>query len=138
MPRDPGPSSNHAFAVLVILAAIFFLTYEGLQPPAPKAADAPKTEFSATRAREILNRLVGDGVPHPTGSAQNDVVRGRVLDEFTNAGYQPTVQSGFACDELGDCGSVQNILARLDGTQARSRGPACCALRFRARRSRGV
>ena len=121
MPRDPGPSSNHAFAVLVILAAIFFLTYEGLQPPAPKAADAPKTEFSATRAREILNRLVGDGVPHPTGSAQNDVVRSRVLDEFTNAGYQPTVQSGFACDELGDCGSVQNILARLDGTKP---GPA--------------
>ena len=121
MPRDPGPTSNHAFAVLVILAAIFFLSYEGLQPPAPKAADAPKTEFSATRAREILNRLVGDGVPHPTGSAQNDVVRGRVLDEFTNAGYQPTVQTGFACDELGDCGSVQNILARLEGSKP---GPA--------------
>jgi hypothetical protein len=92
-----------------------------LQPPPPKAADAAKTEFSATRAREILNRLVGDGVPHPTGSAQNDVVRGRVLDEFTSAGYQPTVQTGFACDELGDCGSVQNILARLEGTKP---GPA--------------
>jgi len=121
LPRDPGPSSNHAFAVLVILAAIFFLSFEGLQPPAPKAADAAKSEFSATRAREILNRLVGDGVPHPTGSAQNDVVRGRVLDEFTNAGYQPTVQTGFACDELGDCGSVQNILARLEGSKP---GPA--------------
>ena len=121
MPRDPGPSSNHAFAVLVTLAAIFFLSFEGLQPPAPKAADAAKSEFSATRAREILNRLVGDGVPHPTGSAQNDVVRGRVLDEFTNAGYQPTVQTGFACDELGDCGSVQNILARLEGSKP---GPA--------------
>jgi Peptidase family M28 len=121
LPRDPGPSSNHAFAVLVILVAIFFLSFEGLQPPAPKAADAAKSEFSATRAREILNRLVGDGVPHPTGSAQNDVVRGRVLDEFTNAGYQPTVQTGFACDELGDCGSVQNIVARLEGSTP---GPA--------------
>ncbi len=121
MPRDPGPSSNHAFAVLVTLAAIFFLSFEGLQPPAPKAADAAKSEFSAARAREILNRLVGDGVPHPTGSAQNDVVRGRVLDEFTSAGYQPTVQTGFACDELGDCGSVQNILARLEGSKP---GPA--------------
>jgi Peptidase family M28 len=121
LPQDPGPTSNHAFSVLVILAAIFFLTFEGLRPPAPKPASVPATEFSATRAREILNRLVGDGVPHPTGSAQNDVVRGRVLDEFSDAGYLPTVQNGFACDEQGDCGSVRNVLARLEGSEA---GPA--------------
>ncbi len=122
MPQDPGPTSNHAFAVLLILAAIFFLSFEGLRPPSPKPASAPSTEFSAARAREILNRLVGDGVPHPTGSVQNDVVRGRVLDEFSNAGYLPTVQTGFACDEQGDCGTVQNVLARLDGTEPA--GPA--------------
>jgi hypothetical protein len=121
LPQDPGPTSNHAFAVLVILAAIFFLSFEGLRPPAPKPAGVPTTEFSAARAREILNRLVGDGVPHPTGSAQNDVVRGRVLDEFSNAGYSPTVQTGFACDEQGDCGTVQNVLGRLDGAEP---GPA--------------
>jgi hypothetical protein len=117
LPQDPGPTSNHAFAVLLILAAIFFLSFEGLRPPSPKPASAPSAEFSATRAREILNRLLGDGVPHPTGSAQNEVVRGRILDEFSNAGYLPAVQSGFACDELGDCGTVQNVLARLDGTE---------------------
>jgi hypothetical protein len=121
LPQDPGPTSNHAFAVLVVLAAIFFLSFEGLRPPAPKPASVPASEFSATRAREVLNRLVGDGVPHPTGSAQNEVVRGRVLDEFSAAGYLPTVQSGFACDEQGDCGSVQNVLARLQGSEA---GPA--------------
>lgn len=121
MPRDPRPTSNHAFVVLVILAAIFFLSFEGLRPPAPKPATVPGTEFSSVRAREILNRLVGDGVPHPTGSAQNDVVRGRVLDELSSAGYSPTVQAGFACDEQGDCGTVQNVLARLDGTEP---GPA--------------
>ena len=121
MPRELGPTSNHAFAVLVILAAILFLSFEGLRPPIPKPASVPATEFSAARAREILNRLVGDGVPHPTGSAQNDVVRGRVLDELSSAGYTPTVQTGFACDEQGDCGTVQNVLARLDGTES---GPA--------------
>ena len=121
MPQDSGSTSNHAFAVLVILAAIFFLSFEGLRPPAPKPATVPATEFSSARAREILNRLVGDGVPHPTGSAQNDVVRGRVLDELSTAGYSPTVQTGFACDEQGDCGTVQNVLARLDGTEP---GPA--------------
>ena len=117
MPRDPGPNSNHAFAVFVILAAIFFLSFEGLRPPTPEPASVPAAEFSAARAREILNRLVGDGVPHPTGSAQNDVVRGRVLDELSSAGYSPTVQTGFACDEQGDCGTVQNVLARLDGAE---------------------
>jgi hypothetical protein len=121
LPQDPGPASNHAFAVLLILAAIFLLSFEGLRPPAPKPASAPATEFSAVRAREILNRLVGDGVPHPTGGAQNDVVRGRVLDEFSSSGYSPTVQTGFACDEQGDCGTVQNVLARLDGSEP---GPA--------------
>ena len=117
MPQDPGPTSNHAFAVLIILAAIFFLSFEGLRPPSPKPASALFTEFSGARAREILNRLVGDGVPHPTGSAQNDVVRGRVLDEFSNEGYLPAVQTGFACDEQGDCGTVQNVLARLEGSE---------------------
>jgi len=121
LPQDPGPTSNHAFAVLVILAAIFFLSFEGLRPPAPRPASLPAAEFSAARAREILNRLVGDGVPHPAGSPQNDVVRGRVLDEFSNAGYLPTVQTGFACDEQGDCGTVQNVLARLEGSEP---GPA--------------
>lgn len=121
MPQDPGPTSNHAFAALVVLAIIFFLSFEGLRPPAPRPASVPASEFSAARAREILNHLVGDGVPHPMGSAQNDVVRGRVLDEFASAGYLPTVQTGFACDEQGDCGSVQNVLARLDGSEP---GPA--------------
>jgi Peptidase family M28 len=117
LPQDSGPTSNHAFAVLLILAIIFVLSFEGLRPPAPKPATVPATEFSSARAREILNRLVGDGVPHPTGSAQNDVVRTRVLDELSSAGYSPTVQTGFACDEQGDCGTVQNVLARLDGTE---------------------
>jgi len=121
LPQDPGPTSNHAFAALVVLAIIFFLSFEGLRPPAPRPASVPASEFSAARAREILNHLVGDGVPHPMGSAQNDVVRGRVLDEFASAGYLPTVQTGFACDEQGDCGSVQNVLARLDGSEP---GPA--------------
>jgi len=121
LPQNSGPSPNHTFAVLLVLAAILFLSVEGLQPPAPKPANAPATDFSAARAREILNRLIGDGVPHPIGSAQNDVVRLRVLDEFSNAGYVPTLQTGFACDELGDCGTVQNVLARLDGSQP---GPA--------------
>jgi Peptidase family M28 len=101
----------------VILIAIFFLAVASRRPPEPKQATVPATEFSAGRARAVLRRLVGDGVPHPAGSAANDIVRDRVLAEFSTLGYQPQVQTGFACDEYGTCATAKNILARLEGTE---------------------
>lgn len=118
MPED-NPAKTDGFGriafTLLILALILLLSYESLRPPVPKPASAPAQEFSAERARAVLNRLVGDGVPHPTGSAHDDVVRGRVMDEFTRIGYEPQLQTGFACDEYGDCATVKNAIARLDG-----------------------
>jgi hypothetical protein len=113
-PVKNDSSGRPAFTFL-LLALILLLSYEGLRPPAPKSTSSPAQEFSAERAREVLQRLVGDGVPHPTGSAHNDVVRGRVMDEFTRVGYEPQIQTGFACDEYGDCATVKNVVARLDG-----------------------
>lgn len=113
--QDATQSSGSILSAIAILALILFLSVEGLRPPAPKPITANATEFSGERAREILYRLAGDGIPHPTGSPQNDVVRGRVMDEFSKLGYQPAVQQGFACDEYGDCATVDNVVARLDG-----------------------
>ena len=117
MQQDATQSSGSILSAIVILALILFLSLEGLRPPAPQPITASPTEFSAERAREILYRLVGDGIPHPTGSPQNDVVRGRVMDEFSKLGYQPAVQQGFGCDEYGDCATVKNVVARLDGSE---------------------
>jgi hypothetical protein len=64
---------------------------------------------------------VGDGVPHPTGSAANEAIRVRIVDELAKLGYQPGVQTAFACSEYGTCARVKNVLARLNGTEA---GPA--------------
>jgi Peptidase family M28 len=111
----PGP--RRILPAAAILIAIFFLSVASRRPPGPKPASAPATEFSAIRAREVLYRLVGDGVPHPAGSAANDVVRGRVLEELSKLGYQPQVQIGFSCAEYGTCATAKNILARLDGTE---------------------
>lgn len=104
---------------LLILALILLLSYESLRPPLPQSASAPTQEFSAERARAVLNRLVGDGVPHPIGGAHDEVVCGRVMDEFTRIGYKPQLQTGFACDEYGDCATVKNVIARLDGAEGR-------------------
>jgi hypothetical protein len=119
--QNATQSSGSIVSALAILALILFLTIEGLQPPAPKPVDADPKQFSAGRASLILNRLVGDGIPHPTGSPQNDIVRARVLKEFSQAGYEPSVQEGFACDDEGDCATVKNVLARLEGSE---NGPA--------------
>jgi hypothetical protein len=100
-----------------VLAAVFLLSIWGLRPPTPKSPDAPATEFSAGRARAVLNKLVGDGVPHPSGSPANDAVRARVVAELTQLGYAPEIQTGFACDESGTCATAKNVIARLDGTE---------------------
>src|SRR6202521_2111357 len=114
-----GESARGARRILLavaVLAAVFLVSLWGLRPPAPKPADAPAAEFSAGRARVGLNRLVGDGVPHPSGSAANDAVGSRIFSELEHLGYKPEVQTGFACDEYGSCGTAKNVVARLEGT----------------------
>ncbi|MBZ5694153.1 MAG: M20/M25/M40 family metallo-hydrolase [Acidobacteriia bacterium] len=100
-----------------ILAAIFALSLAGLAPPRPKPASAPATEFSAVRALDTLHRILSTDTPHPVGSPANDAVRGRIVDELTRLGYQPQVQTAFDCAEYAYCATVNNVVARLDGTE---------------------
>jgi len=79
----------------VVIAAWLALAWIGVavySPPAPRAADVPDNEFSAGRARVILEGLVGEGIPHPTRSPQNTIVRERILGYFRALGYEPQVQ----------------------------------------------
>src|SRR5271169_2058799 len=115
MPHLPQRSSRGLLISLAFLALVFVLTITQYRPPAPKPADAPAAEFSAGRAREVLRQLVGNGVPHPVGSAADGIVRQKIVRILTGLGYQPQIQSGFACDEWGVCGAVQNVVARIDG-----------------------
>jgi peptidase M28-like protein len=101
----------------VAMAAIFLFSLEGLRPPRPKPAGAPANQFSAGRAMNVLRRLVGDDRPHPVGSRANDAVRARIIDELQKLGYQPEVQNAFECGEYGTCATVNNVLARLDGSE---------------------
>ena len=103
---------------LVLFALALLAVQARLKPPAPKGPDAPATEFSGGRAHEVLRTLVGDGSPHPTGSPANARVRDTILAELRRLGYTPEVQEGTSCSLGLNCAHVQNILARLDGTQA--------------------
>jgi hypothetical protein len=115
-----SPSSPRVRRILssaVILAAILALSIMGIRPPAPKPLSAPATEFSAARALETLHRILKDDTPHPIGSPANDAVRGRIVDELTTLGYQPQVQTAFACGQYVNCATVNNVVARLEGTE---------------------
>jgi hypothetical protein len=115
------PRGGALLAGFVLYALVFCVAIVRSRPLAAKPADAPATEFSGTRARQILQQLVGDDMPHPVGSAADAAVRGRIVTELTRLGYQPEVESGFACDEWGTCAEVKNVVARLGGGQS---GPA--------------
>jgi hypothetical protein len=105
---------------VLVLTAILALTLGGLQPPAPKPASAPADQFSAGRAINTLQRILGVDQPHPIGTPADDGVRDRIVAELTKLGYQPQIQTAFACGDFGTCATVNNVLARLDGADTAS------------------
>ncbi len=115
MDSPRGPGVRRVFTAAIVLAAIFYLSLAGLIPPNPKPADAPSNTFSAIRAWGALRRILGPDVPHPVGSPADENVRANILDELTRLGYQPQVETGFACGTVGSCATVNNVVAHLDG-----------------------
>ncbi len=121
MESDTLRGGRRITLALAVVGIVFIASLICIRPPAPLSANAPATQFSAGRASAVQFDLTGDGIPHPIGSHQNDVVRQRIIDRFKQLGYDPQVQTAFDCDESGNCGTVKNVLARLDGTES---GPA--------------
>jgi hypothetical protein len=111
------PKLRRVLSSAGILAVILVFSMLALHPPHGKPADAPANQFSAMRALDTLHRVLPDDTPHPLGSVANDAVRIRILAEFTKLGYQPVVHTAFECSDAGLCATVNNILARLEGTE---------------------
>ena len=96
---------------LVVLALLLVVVVSRRQPPEPEA--------SGIQAREILRDLLGDGSPHPLGSDANAAVRNRIIARLRSFGYAPAVEEGIACGKDSvTCASVQNVEARLEGSQS--------------------
>jgi hypothetical protein len=103
--------------MLALVACCLVAVVVRFQPPAPKPAGAPATEFSTGRARRVLARLLGPGQPHPLGSATAAEVRRRIVATLTDLGYEPRVQEGTGCSWKGSCGRVHNVVARRAGRE---------------------
>ena len=101
-------------ATLACLAGLLGLTALRYGPPAPLAADAPAAVFSAGRAHAELEAILGDGRPHPIGSAANAAVRARLVERLSALGYEVRTHTGFACHApTAACGTPVNVVARL-------------------------
>jgi hypothetical protein len=111
------PTLRRVLSSLAVLALVLAGSVVALRPPHGRPASAPPNQFSAIRALDVLHRVLPDDTPHPIGSPANDAVRARILAELTQLGYQPAVHTSFECSDLGQCATVNNILARLDGTE---------------------
>jgi Peptidase family M28 len=105
--------------VLALLgfAMLLAATLLAYRPPAARGLNAPPTAFSASRTQAILKDLVGNGLPHPIGSAANAQVRDIIVKRLENLGYAPELQTGFVCNDRGECGTATNIVATLEGSR---------------------
>ena len=109
------PITRHR-ALIIALAGIALLlaaTLYAYRVPAAPGPRASANVFSADRAKAILQDLVGDGVPHPIGSAANTRLRESIVARLSSLGYTSEMQSGFVCNDAGTCGSPVNIVATL-------------------------
>lgn len=111
-------SRTDSLAAWIVLALTGFLMLATLAHDRPLAAldrDAPAAQFSAARAVDALARVLGDGQPHPLGSAANRQVRERLEAELRNMGYAPQVRTRVSCNAAGACATVENVFATLPG-----------------------
>lgn len=104
-------------AAAILLAML--LSAWAMQPPEPKAVDAPLGEFSAERAIEELRQLTPDNLPHPVGSVENAKVRDRLLAAFERLGISARTETEISCQSserfpsFSGCAETTNVIAEV-------------------------
>ncbi|MBK6683502.1 MAG: M28 family peptidase [Deltaproteobacteria bacterium] len=109
--------------VLVVLAVVVLVGADLRYHRLPEPQVHPGFDFGVARAQ--LPALTAFGVPHPVGTVANASVAATLVQALLHAGYDPEVQSGYACGPLGMCGSFRNVIAKKRG---RVEGPAVLLL----------
>jgi len=116
----PARSAIPALFTVLLLAILFLLTIDQVQPPTPVSASAPTTEFSSARAMDHL-RVIAQK-PHPVGSPENTRVREYLVSQLAALGLDPQVQTATVArydpkwHGPTSAATINNIVARLRGT----------------------
>jgi hypothetical protein len=105
----------------LLVTICFVFADRASRPPVAVPASAPLTTFSAERAMKHVLAIAKR--PHPIGSAENDRVRDYIIAQLGNLGLEAQVQHATGVStRYREAGRVQNVLARMPGSQ--SGGPA--------------
>jgi hypothetical protein len=113
---DIPAQQQRSSSVGIIAIALFILCgwmAVGLEnPPEPQAVGI--SGFSAESALKHVSIIASK--PHPIGSAHHTIVRDYILQTLAASGYSPQVQRATS-GITGVAASVENIVARVDGTE---------------------
>ena len=121
--RSIGPIHLGVLIIIMALLAVWAQV-----PTSPKGADAPETEFSATRAMKNLTYLLPQNIPHPGGSAENERTRARLLEAFGALGIETRTETRTICNggrsggQFFGCTDVTNVIAAIAPAAATDAG----------------
>jgi hypothetical protein len=121
--RTPRDARLAALVVVALLLGLAAWSVVALQPPEPRPADAPATEFSAERAFAHVQQIAAE--THVTGSAANDRVVEGLVRTLTDLGLDTRVQNSVGARAYGEgearMARVRNVVAVLPGTEPTGR-----------------
>lgn len=120
---NENPLHTHSLLICLLLSlSLLLLQVLTGEPPSPKSADLPDSEFSAYRAETTLRALLAENQPHPVGTAENRLVKSRIIEKLQDYKLQTVEQKTIGCSfRYPSCAWVENVLAKIPGTQT---GPA--------------
>lgn len=99
-----GPWLAAVLGIAVVQAVVAW-QYQG---PRPQPASLGPDQFSAARALAVLQDILGDQQPHPTGSVANEQVRQRLVRHLERLELDIQLQAAVVHDQ-----ELVNVLARL-------------------------
>ena len=122
--RGPAPAGRVPGLILVVvLLGLVAWSIAALQPPAPKSADAPADQFSATRAFEHVQRIAAE--THVAGSAAGDRVVDDLAATLTDLGLSTRVQNAVGAYDFGrgstEMARVRNVVGFIKGSDSTGR-----------------
>lgn len=115
-----GAGSVNEVALFLLLVGLALLAVYRMSPPAPVSPQAPAGEFSSGRAMRHLRAITER--PHPVGTADHARVREYITGGLAALGLNPEVQEASVAvaprRNSVRGGTVRNVLARLEGSDA--------------------
>lgn len=110
-------NTAYFFVLLMIISASLIVVMAQFLLPDPLPTDAPIDQFSAERAIDRLEPLVGE--PHPAGTPALATVREDLVAQLEELGLTVEIQSTTgALPRYQVAGQVDNILARMPGSDS--------------------